>query len=278
MKKKTSLTPVLGIIFIILSALIIGFIAVGAQQRTEVFAAKADLAPYQLVDPEKDLDVVKIPKDAVTETTLTPDLLADLKDEKAKGDQRVIILGDGKVRLLPVAPLYKDLAIDTRQLALNGSLELGILSDDENLVGVTVDRAGAVVNAIRAGQVVDVVSGGAALSEFAKVVCVAQPGKSCNLPVDSAAGGGESEGGREQKLQVVLAVPADGASNVAGAEVSLVLKPKCAVSPDGLIGPVKGAAPTSCAVPETRIASGKGANAPAPTTPTTETPTTPPAE
>lgn len=272
---RSRLTFIVGIILVIISALVIGFIAVSAQQKGDVLVPKAQISAYELINPATDLKTVSLAKSAINDNTLTPEKLDQLKKEGKLATDPT----DKSVRLVSLSTLLSDDPIDIRNINKDANTALSIVSPDEVLVGVTSDTAGSVAGLVGPGSVVDVSENGATVADYAKVVCAGTGSNACDAVFLRQT---KTAGGKNGDVFAVLSVPKTIAGTISGQQVQFALNPACLVDANGHIYAQPGRE-AACVPPADRAASKAATKAPAAKTPvpavttpaTTPTPTTP---
>lgn len=249
---RLNITAVLGVVGVVAAAILMGAVMIASQPSTQViYVPKAEIPAFRTLAIDTDLEQVKVNKDEIFAGMLTPQVV---KEKTA----------DGTKPLYTVATLQPGAPILQGQVSSDYRLALQIVSDDEQLVGVTTSSAGSIAGTLRPGDVVDL----HLANQSAEVSTSYTPGdltfaKVIGFGKVEDAGRGVAgvekpvEGSDDSEIQVILAVAQPAASAVAGGEVSLSKRPYCNVGDTGQITPVDDSRAEACAVPSGRHAASK---------------------
>lgn len=260
MRKSSKLPAIIGGLFIIAAGIAVFMVLKGVSNDVNVMTAKSDIAAYSFVD-SSDLTATPVPEASVTSDDLTE---SEFNDKY-----------HGKFTI--AAPVLSGQRIDVRDIPKQDNASFGAVLPDERVVAVTSTVPGAAVGTIQAGDVVDVamdsttgLSGtGANASSFDKVLCIASsasgcqgvlpPGVDINAPSDSS-----TSSVNNNPVLVLLAVPENDASGIAGQNVDLSLNPFCSVDNQGYFtSPQRDeGSKFLCQAPSDRIASNPPASDP----------------
>lgn len=246
---RLNVTAVLGVIGVVVAALLMGAVIVASQPSTQViYVPKADIPAFRTLSVESDLEQRQVTEDEIFADMLTKQSLSELTE-------------DGTRPLYTVTNLQASAPIQLAQVSTDARLALQIVSDDEQLIGVTTSSAGSIAGTLRPGDVVDIHLDGAGQQAdfsfqpedltYAKVIGFGRledAGRGV-AGVENPVGGSD-----DSEIQVILAVAQPAASAVAGQEVSLSKRPYCTVADTGRISPVDDSKADACAVPSDRRA------------------------
>lgn len=204
--------------------------------KVEVYVAKASIAPYTTLDPDRDLEVKEVPKDSVEPTDITVE-----EFKQAYLDKKLVAVT--RTELLPKQRLHE------AALAPSEVGTLSVIKKDERLVAVNATFSGVTGGVVTAGSVVDVYSAGSGggvisgegdvsnrLATDVKVLGVgAGAGVAEDLrPSGSGVKGKKADDGGDGGLVVLLAVSADQAAQIIGAgQVHLALNPHKSFDAEG---------------------------------------------
>lgn len=208
---------IIGLIFIVCAGVAAWVAITRAQNTEEIMVAGKDLAAYSFIR-SGDLKAEAVSKSSITDNNLTKAEFEDMKSEAVIS-----------------SAFLEGQRIDTRNVLDDESSSFAVVLPDERVVAATSTVTGAAVGTIQAGDVVDI-NNEDSISRFGKVICIATEPSGCKgvLPAGvtiNADDSGDSQG--EGSVLVLLAVPAEEATSIAGKAVNLALNPFCRVDNDG---------------------------------------------
>jgi hypothetical protein len=220
-----------------------------AKDEQGVVVAKQDLAAYSFVD-QAQIEFMPVPRGSIREEDVTEDEYNELY-----GDEGMVL----------TAQVLAGQRVDEREVASGPQQSFSVVLPDERVVAASTTATGAAVGTVQAGDVVDVSSEGGLegtgpLIEFAKVICIASTPSGCQgvLPpgVDLSVSGGSEEG----SISLLLAVPRESATTIAGQNVTLALNPFCRVDRTGHFYTTREGAEEECQAGDRMAAEPSGAD------------------
>lgn len=219
---KTKTLPLIAGILLCLVAAVAFFLAfTNSRSQSNIMVAKDNISAFSYVD-SSNVEASAVADSSITDNDLTEEEFQDLGEKFAVTDS--FLAGQ---------------RIDSRAIAEETS-SFGVVLPDERVVAVTSTLAGISGGLIKAGDIVDVQSGGSSsdgagdtVSGFAKVLCVALDPNECQgvIPDGVSVPRGDQQTG--EQILVILATQQDEAGLISGKEVTLSLNPFCRVDSRG---------------------------------------------
>jgi Flp pilus assembly protein CpaB len=252
-----SIPGIAAFLFIAIAGIVFYKAYMGVQDLQTIVVAKTNVPAFTTIQSAQ-LQTRQIPKGGVDPQDLTE---AEYVSQYVDQHRPLVALSD----------IGSGSRIDVRDLLKAGTASLAMVSPDERVISIGTSQTGASGGLIHAGDVVDVYNtggsnnssgsgGGAAVSQFAKVLCISSNPTDCQslLPAGEtlsiSGGSSDSSSSSSGSAIAVLAVDQND-SNLAGGGYSLALNPFCRVGQYGQFVSTHAQGSAACQAPAGRDAS-----------------------